>query len=138
MLDIGWSEMLLIIVVMIIVIGPKDLPRALHTLGQWVGQVRRVARQFQDSIEQMAQESGVDDLRKEIEDVSNIDVEREMGKAVDPKGELDEAFKIEPPDAKPPADEGSRAAPAPADTKDKKDAKAKDAADTDAGKGKRA
>lgn len=98
MLDIGWSEMLLIIVVMIIVIGPKELPRALYTLGQWVGKVRAVARQFQDSIEQMAHESGIEDVRKEIEGVSNIDVEREVEKAVDPEGELGEAFKIEPPD----------------------------------------
>jgi sec-independent protein translocase protein TatB len=130
MLDIGWSEMLLIIVVMIIVIGPKDLPRALHTLGQWVGQVRRVARQFQDSIEQMARESGVDDVRKEIEDVSNFDVEHEMEKAVDPKGELGEAFKIEPPDFTERKDEKPQVA-AP----DTKDAKATPGADVPDDKG---
>jgi sec-independent protein translocase protein TatB len=133
MLDIGWSEMLLIIVVMIIVIGPKDLPRALHTLGQWVGQVRRVARQFQDSIEQMAQESGIDDVRKEIEDVSNIDIEREMEKAVDPQGELGEAFKIEPPDFTERREEKKPQAAAP-DTTDAKAVPAADAAADDKGK----
>ncbi|MGE0651482.1 MAG: Sec-independent protein translocase protein TatB [Alphaproteobacteria bacterium] len=133
MLDIGWSEMLLIIVVMIIVIGPKDLPRALHTLGQWVGQVRRVARQFQDSIEQMAQDSGIDDVRKEIEDVSNFDVEREMEKAVDPKGELGEAFRIEPPDFTDRKDgENARAA-----AKAEKDPKAVPPADAADDKGKK-
>jgi sec-independent protein translocase protein TatB len=118
MLDIGWSEMLLIIVVMIIVIGPKDLPRALYTLGQWVGKVRMVARQFQDSIEQMAHQSGIDDVRKEIEDVSSFDVEREMEKAVDPKGELGEAFKIEPPDFNAPAADKPRIESVPAEKND--------------------
>ena len=133
MLDIGWSEMLLIIVVMIIVIGPKDLPRALYTLGQWVGQVRLVARQFQDSIEQMAHESGIDDVRKEIEDVSNIDVEREMEKAVDPKGELGEAFKIEPPDFTERKDEKKPRVAAP----DGQEAKANPDADAPDDKGKK-
>jgi sec-independent protein translocase protein TatB len=95
MFDIGWTEMVLIIVVLIIVIGPKELPRALHTLGQWIGKVRAMSRQFQDSIEQMAHQSGLDDVRKEVEQMSDFSIEDQVNKAVDPSGELTESFNIE-------------------------------------------
>jgi sec-independent protein translocase protein TatB len=112
MFDIGWSEMLLIIVVMIIVIGPKDLPKALYTLGQWVGKVRAVARQFQDSIEQMAHQSGVDEVRKEIESVGSVNLGDSIEKTIDPKGEIKEAFDIKAPSLA--ADDGrERTLPAP-------------------------
>jgi sec-independent protein translocase protein TatB len=116
MFDIGWSEMLLIIVVMIIVIGPKDLPRALYTLGQWVGKVRSVARQFQDSIEQMAHQTGVDEVRKEIEQVGSIgNFEEGIEKTIDPKGEIKEAFDIKAPSLEaPPRDDKKPAKTEPA------------------------
>lgn len=122
MFDIGWTEMVLIIVVMIIVIGPKELPRVLHTMGQWIGRVRRVARQFQDSIEQMAHESGVDELRKEIENVSSMGIEDQVAKTIDPKGELEGAFDVNPASAE--------KKQKPRDT-DKIEAKADTPADTD-------
>lgn len=97
MFDIGWSEMLLIIVVMIIVIGPKELPRALYTLGQWVGKVRMVARQFQDSIEQMAHQTGVDEVKKQVESLGSVDLDAGIAKTIDPKGEIKDAFDIKVP-----------------------------------------
>ncbi len=100
MFDIGWSEMLMIIVVMIIVIGPKDLPRVMRTAGQWIGRVRAVARHFQQSLEQMVEESGVEDARKELEKASRIDIGEEVDKAIDPTGELREGMTIEPPGAR--------------------------------------
>ena len=98
MFDIGWSEMLMIIVVMIIVIGPKDLPGALHTLGQWVGKIRRTARHFQDTIEQAAQQAGLDEARKEIRNLTNMNIGNEIEKHIDPKGEMREALNIPAPD----------------------------------------
>jgi sec-independent protein translocase protein TatB len=95
MFDIGWTEMVMIIVVMVIVVGPKDLPRMLHQIGQWIGRVRQVARQFQDGIEQMAHDAGVDDLKKQIDSVSDISFEDEVAKTIDPKGELTDAFSVE-------------------------------------------
>lgn len=100
MFDIGWSEMMLIVIVMIIVIGPKDLPRVMHTAGKWIGQARAVARHFQESLEQMVEESGLDDARKEIEKVSRMDVGAEIDKTIDPSGELREGMTIESPEAR--------------------------------------
>lgn len=77
MLDIGWSEMLLIAVVAIVVIGPKDLPKALRTVGQWAGRARRVAREFKDSVDDMVRESELDELRRETERMSRFSVEEQ-------------------------------------------------------------
>lgn len=64
MFDIGWSEMLVIGVVALIVVGPKDLPKMFHTLGQAMGKARGMAREFQRAMDAAARESGVNDIRK--------------------------------------------------------------------------
>lgn len=70
MFDIGWSEFLVIAVVALVVIGPKDLPRVLRTVGQWVRKARQIANEFQSSIEEMAREAELAELRKEIADAN--------------------------------------------------------------------
>ncbi|MGD9536268.1 MAG: Sec-independent protein translocase protein TatB [Alphaproteobacteria bacterium] len=67
MFDIGWSELLVILVVMLIVVGPKDLPRIVRTFGQWTGKARSYARDFQRTIEEAAEETEMSAIRKEIE-----------------------------------------------------------------------
>lgn len=94
MFDIGWMEMLVIAVVAIVVIGPKDLPKVLHTVGQWMGRARAVARNFQDQMEEMARQSGVDDVRKQIQNsMSGVDPAERIRKAIDPTGEMDAQMK---------------------------------------------
>lgn len=100
MFDIGWSEMLLIIVVVIIVVGPKDLPRVMRTMGNWVGRMRAVARHFQENLEQMADESGLNDARREVEKATQYDVRGEVERAIDPEGEIRDGFSMEPPEAR--------------------------------------
>lgn len=70
MLDIGWSELLLIGIVALIVVGPKDLPALFRTVGQYTGRARSMAREFQRSLEQAADESGVKDASRTIRDVT--------------------------------------------------------------------
>lgn len=74
MLDIGWSEMFMIAVVAIVVIGPKELPRTLRTIGQWVAKARSLTREFQSNINDMIAQSEIEDLRKSTENIGDLDV----------------------------------------------------------------
>lgn len=62
MLDIGWSELLLIGIVALIVVGPKDLPILFRKAGQFMGKARGMAREFSRAMEQAADEAGVKDV----------------------------------------------------------------------------
>jgi sec-independent protein translocase protein TatB len=88
MFDIAWSHLAVIAVVALIVIGPKDLPRVLRTVGMWVGKARAVAREFQGSLDQMIREAELDEIRKQVEETARFDLEREVEKNIDPAGEL--------------------------------------------------
>jgi sec-independent protein translocase protein TatB len=117
MLDIGWSELLMIAVVAIIVVGPKDLPRALRTAGQWLGKARGMAREFQNSVDDMIRDSALEDLKKEAQEITDFDLEETLERQLDPTGSDDDVFDAEaleafdaPADPKPadpkPADPG--------------------------------
>lgn len=64
MFDIGASELLLIVVVAIVVIGPKDLPLALRTAGRWLGKIRRVSGHFRAGIETMIREAEMEEMER--------------------------------------------------------------------------
>jgi len=90
--DIGWSEMAIIMLLALIIIGPKDLPRVARTIGQWVRKGRMLAREFQTSLEDMAKEAELDDVKKEIEKVGGADLKKTVENTIDPKGDLKKAF----------------------------------------------
>ena len=84
MFEIGWSEILVIAVVAIVVIGPKDLPRVMRTVGQWTGKVKRMGREFQNQFNEALREAELEGVRKDIQDIMATDplkdVKAEMGK----------------------------------------------------------
>ena len=86
--DIGWPEFLLIGVVALVVIGPKDLPAALRVAGYWVRKARTMSREFQSHFEQMLREAELDEVRQELKKVTDINLDHEankiMGMADDP------------------------------------------------------
>lgn len=102
MLDMGWTEILVIGVVALIVVGPKDLPRMLRTLGQYAGKMRGMAREFQRSMDDAAREADL----AEFKDIGNT--LKDVGKIQnDAKGaitqglnkidkEIDEAADLDP------------------------------------------
>lgn len=65
MFDIGWDEMLFTAVMAIIVIGPKDLPRALRTAGRWMAKIRRVSGHFRSGIETMIREAELEEMEQQ-------------------------------------------------------------------------
>ncbi|MFZ1662157.1 MAG: Sec-independent protein translocase protein TatB, partial [Paracoccaceae bacterium] len=71
MLDIGWSELLLIGVVALIVVGPKDLPIMFKTLGRFTAKARSMAREFQRAMDDAAKSTGVSDTLKDVRDMTS-------------------------------------------------------------------
>ncbi|QRG05148.1 twin-arginine translocase subunit TatB [Xanthobacter dioxanivorans] len=71
MFDIGWSELMLIGIVALIVIGPKELPSVLRTVGRTVTKLRRMAGEFQGQFQEALREADLADMRKEISDVTD-------------------------------------------------------------------
>lgn len=67
MIDLSWSHILIVLVVALVVVGPKDLPRLMRTLGRWMAKARAMADQFRKSFDEMARQSELDELRNEIE-----------------------------------------------------------------------
>ncbi|RKF21136.1 twin-arginine translocase subunit TatB [Altericroceibacterium spongiae] len=64
MLDLGASELLMIVVVAVIVIGPKDMPLALRTAGRWIGKFRRVSSHFRTGLDAMVREAEMEEMEK--------------------------------------------------------------------------
>jgi sec-independent protein translocase protein TatB len=71
MFDIGWGELVVIGIVALIAIGPKELPTVLRTLGQYMGKVRRMASEFQGQFQEAMREAEMADLKKQAEDLKN-------------------------------------------------------------------
>ncbi len=70
MFDIfSWQHIVILLVVALVVVGPKDLPRFLNMAGKWAGKARAMANEFRKSFDEMARQTELDELRKEIEDL---------------------------------------------------------------------
>ncbi|MFZ2017165.1 MAG: Sec-independent protein translocase protein TatB [Methyloceanibacter sp.] len=115
MFDIGWSELLVIAVVAIVVVGPKDLPRLMRTFGHYAGKLRRAASDFQRQFEEAMRETELEEVKKAIESV------RDETPGIDLKAPIDKPIMVpnRPPAAAPAqtngkGTEGAEAAPAEA------------------------
>lgn len=84
MLDIGWSELLVVAVVAIVVVGPKDLPRLMRTFGIYAGKLRRTAADFRRQFQEAMAESEADEVAKNIEAIrANMGTVADFGGAPD-------------------------------------------------------
>jgi sec-independent protein translocase protein TatB len=71
MLDMSWGEVMVIGAVALIVIGPKDLPKALRTVGQMTGKLRRMAAEFQGQFQEAIREAELDDVKQQLQGMNN-------------------------------------------------------------------
>jgi sec-independent protein translocase protein TatB len=121
MFDISWGKLVIIGVVALLVIGPKDLPMVLRTVGQWMTKIRRMAAEFQGQFQDAMREAEMTDLKKQFDETTSAvkstfdttDIKNEMEKLIgDPVGvTTPPAASASSDPATPPSDP---AAPAPA------------------------
>jgi len=113
MFDIGWSELLVIAVVALIAIGPKELPGVLRMVGQWMGKARKMAAEFQGQFQEAMREAEMADLKKSFDEVreaasgltggnlmtslqKNVSDALDIGDIDKPAAEAQPTFAIEP------------------------------------------
>ena len=94
MLDIAWSELLVIGVIALIVLGPKDLPKALKLFTYWTRKARGMVRDFQGHVDQMVREAELDEVKRELEKATSPGL---VARTIDPSGTVENALKVEAP-----------------------------------------
>jgi len=100
MFDIGYMELLVIAAVALVVIGPKDLPRVMRTVGQWVGRARGMARHFRSGIDTMIRESELEEMEKKWrEENARILAEHPFAEPGADPGAFQAPAELPPPDA---------------------------------------
>ncbi|PIW28447.1 MAG: twin-arginine translocase subunit TatB [Rhodospirillales bacterium CG15_BIG_FIL_POST_REV_8_21_14_020_66_15] len=95
MFDIGWQELFIVAVLAIVVIGPKDLPRAVRTVMRAIRKLRSMAGEFQAGLDEVAREAELDDIRREANKIAHYDVTREIKDNLDPDGEIEKAADLD-------------------------------------------
>ena len=118
MFDIGWTEMLVIAIVLIVVVGPKDLPRMLRTFGKTTAKLRSMAGDFQKQFNEALKEAELDDVKKSVDSLRGLNPAAEIKKQLNPfekaaadvRAGLDSAMKPAPSKVAEPAAEAVQAA----------------------------
>ena len=102
MFDIGWTEMVFVLVIAVLVIGPKDLPRTISTIGRYVRKARSMARDFQSGIDDLARETELDDIKNDITKGTDFNIKKQIEDAVDPTGSNEGMFNDIKPEIRDP------------------------------------
>ena len=71
MFDLGWGKLVVIALIALVVIGPKELPAVLRTVGQWMGKLRRMASEFQSQFQEAMREAEMADLKKQVDEMTS-------------------------------------------------------------------
>ncbi|MFT6580661.1 MAG: Sec-independent protein translocase protein TatB [Alphaproteobacteria bacterium] len=88
MLDVGWQELFIIGVITIVVVGPEEIPKVLRTVTSWVRRIREMAREFQSGIDDIARESELADIKRDLEASVDVDMDETLENIMDPGGEI--------------------------------------------------
>ena len=98
MFDIGWSELVVIGVVALIAIGPKELPGVLRMVGQWLGKARRMASEFQGQFQEAMREAEMADVKKQFDDITQTASNIASGNVLtSAAAEVEDALKLGSP-----------------------------------------
>lgn len=95
MLDIGWTELLVIAIILIVVVGPKDLPPMLRAFGKMTANLRKMAGEFRTQFDEALRESELDDVRKTISDAQRLNPTNALRDAINPLRQMGQEIKAD-------------------------------------------
>ena len=93
MFDIGWSEMAVIALIALLVIGPKELPRTMKAVAHWMRKARSLTREFQSGIDEMVREAELEDAKKALDATRAGNLQKTLANAIDPTGDVTEEVR---------------------------------------------
>ena len=93
MFDFGWQEFLVIAFVLVLVVGPKDLPKVLKTVTKYFRNMRQMASEFHRGIEKMADEADLKDVKQSFNDIKNKNFDKTIQSHLDPENEVTKALQ---------------------------------------------
>lgn len=96
MLGLDWTELALIAVVAVVVIGPKDLPEAVRGIARGIQKLRRMAGEFQGQLDEVVREAKLEDVRQQINEIRNFDFRSVVEREIDRDGTLRKTFTEDP------------------------------------------
>ena len=95
MFDIGWPELMLVAVLVIVVVGPKDLPRVMRTVAHYVGKAKSMTREFRGYVDDMVRESELDEIKSQIEAGADLDAGGLVENTIDPDRDIQDALAFD-------------------------------------------
>ena len=95
MLDIGWPELFLIAVVVLLVVGPKDLPKVLRNVGLWVGKAKVVTREFRIHVDDMIRDSELKEVRDQINEAGDVNLDSITDNTIGIQDEVEDVLELE-------------------------------------------
>ena len=96
MLGLDWTELALIAVVAVVVIGPKDLPDAVRGIAKGIQKLRRMAGEFQSQLDEVVREAKLEDVRSQINEIRNFDFRSAVEREIDKDGSIRKTFTEDP------------------------------------------
>jgi sec-independent protein translocase protein TatB len=107
MFDLAWGEILVVGLVAVLVLGPKELPQAMRTFAKGMRKIRSLSAEFQGHFNEVLREAELDEVRKQVQKFSQTSLTDHVTNLVDPKGEIAKEVEstFQDPDAKLPAPE---------------------------------
>jgi sec-independent protein translocase protein TatB len=96
MFDLSWSHIAILLVVALLVLGPKELPNAIRTGASLLRQARKMAGEFRSGVDELVREAELDETRRSIQQAMSEGVENTIAKQVDPSGEIKAAIEADP------------------------------------------
>ena len=96
MFDIGWPELFLIAVVVLLVVGPKELPKVLRNVGIWVGKAKVVTREFRTHVDDMIRDSELEEVRGQINSASQMNLDTITENSIDLQDDIEDVIVRDP------------------------------------------